>query len=139
MDRFELHPRLAADTLTVAELPLCRVLLMNDARYPWLILVPAVADISEIYALDAADQARLWREVSAVGEALMAYVGGDKLNVGALGNQVPQLHIHVIARFTDDAAWPGPVWGQGEARPYDDVTLSRRIEALRKRFAALEL
>ncbi len=118
---FALHPRLAADCHALGELPLCRVLLMDDARYPWLILVPRRPDITEIYQLDAADRAALWAETNAAGEALMRLTGADKLNIAALGNQVPQLHMHLIARRRDDDAWPGPVWGVGEPQPYDDA------------------
>lgn len=114
---FDLHPRLAADTVVVGDLPLCRVLRMNDARFVWLILVPRRADIVEAYELSADEQTTLWREASRVGKALMAHARGDKLNIAALGNQVPQLHIHVIARHQGDAAWPGPVWGVGAAQP----------------------
>lgn len=114
---FELHPQLAADTILVGDLPLCRVLRMNDARFAWLILVPRRADIVEAYELSADDQSTLWQEATQVGQALMAHQCADKLNIAALGNQVPQLHIHVIARTKDDAAWPGPVWGVGQAEP----------------------
>lgn len=119
---FVLHPRLAADTLHVGDLPLCRVLRMNDARFAWLVLVPQRADIVEAYELPAAEQAMLWREATDVGRALMAHTGGDKLNIAALGNQVPQLHIHVIARKQGDAAWPGPVWGVGTPQPIADTS-----------------
>ncbi|WP_106476178.1 HIT domain-containing protein [Phytohalomonas tamaricis] len=139
MAPFELHSRLAADTAPIASLPLCHVLLMNDARYPWVILVPAVANIREIYDLTHSDQTKLWQEITAVGETLMTHFNGDKLNIGALGNQVPQLHVHVIVRFGDDAAWPGPVWGQGQAVPYDEPLLSQRVSELRQRFEALTL
>lgn len=118
---FALHERLAADTVLVGDLPLCRVLRMNDARFAWLILVPRRADIVEAYELPDADQATLWREATLAGKALMTHVGGDKLNIAALGNQVPQLHIHVIARHKGDAAWPGPVWGVGTTEPLADA------------------
>lgn len=118
---FALDPRLAADTVVIGDLPLCRVLRMNDARFAWLILVPRRAEIVEAYGLPAAEQASLWQEATQVGQALMAHAGGDKLNIAALGNQVPQLHLHVIARKRDDAAWPGPVWGVGMAEPLPDA------------------
>ena len=117
---FELHPRLAADTVVIGDLPLCRVLRMNDARFDWLILVPRRADIVEAYELPETEQAALWAEATQTGKALMAHANGDKLNIAALGNQVPQLHIHVIARKRGDAAWPGPVWGVGKAEPLAD-------------------
>ncbi len=118
MTDFTLHPRLAADTHWLAELELCQVRLMNDARFPWLVLIPRRAGVVEVDDLDDDDQVRLWREATALGHALKHALGGDKLNLATLGNQVPQLHFHVILRRRDDAAWPAPVWGFGEARPY---------------------
>ena len=115
---FSLDERLATDTRAVAELPLCRVLLARDARFPWLILVPRRAGLREITDLDEAGAMLLMGEIRAASHALSAAVSPDKLNVAALGNQVPQLHVHLIARFTGDAAWPGPVWGVGTAEPY---------------------
>ena len=119
MSDFSLHPRLDADTLHVTDLPLCQVRLMNDARYAWLVLVPRRADIREVYDLSADDQAQLWKEATALGKALMAARQGDKLNLATLGNMVPQLHLHVIVRHQGDEAWPGPVWGHGQAVAYD--------------------
>jgi len=129
---FELHPRLAADTTLVGDLELCRVLLMNDARYPWLILVPRIEQLREAYELDAEKQAQLWREASQTGERLMQEFSGQKLNLAALGNQVPQLHLHVIARFENDAAWPGPVWGVGTAQAYSSQALDATLARLRR-------
>ncbi|MDT0619220.1 HIT family protein [Salinisphaera sp. P385] len=131
-DDFALHPRLAADTSPVVDLALSRVLLMDDARYPWLILVPMRPGLREIYDLVADDQATLWQEVTRVGEILMRATGGDKLNVAALGNQVPQLHMHVIARRTDDAVWPGPVWGVGQAETRDMRVRDALVKSLRE-------
>ncbi|MEZ5596259.1 MAG: HIT family protein [Pseudomonadales bacterium] len=128
---FTLHPQLEQDTCVVMELAVCRVLLMNDARYPWLILVPRFAGVREIYDLPADTQDVIWREVGHCGSRLMDLVKADKLNIGALGNLVPQLHIHVIARRQDDDAWPAPVWGRGEARPYTAPARQKRLEALR--------
>jgi len=116
---FTLDERLAADTLPVADLPLCRVLLMNDARYPWAILVPRHASVSEVYELSAVDQQQLWREATDLGEAMMTALGGDKLNIASLGNVVSQLHVHVVIRRRTDATWPAPVWGNGTPKPYD--------------------
>jgi diadenosine tetraphosphate (Ap4A) HIT family hydrolase len=134
MASFSLDPQLDADTLPVGQLPLSRVVLMNDARYPWLILIPAQPDLVEIIDLAEADRQQLMREVSAVSEALKAQFNPDKLNVGALGNRVRQLHVHVLARFVSDAAWPGPVWGVGQAQPYPPhmagVVLDRITAAL---------
>lgn len=118
MSRFSLHPRLQADTLPLAELPLCSLLLMNDTRYPWFILVPRHPDVQEIYQLSETDQQVLISESCQLGQAAMAIFAGDKLNVAALGNLVPQLHLHHVVRYRDDDAWPGPVWGKGSARPY---------------------
>ncbi|MCE5232565.1 MAG: HIT family protein [Mizugakiibacter sp.] len=115
---FALDPRLAADTASVAELPLSRLLLMDDARFPWLILVPRRPGLVELADLDRAAQHALLDEVQRAGAALRAAAPCDKLNVGALGNVVRQLHVHVVARRAGDAAWPGPVWGAGRAERY---------------------
>jgi len=128
---FELDPRLAADTFLVGETPLCQLLLMNDARYPWLILVPRRGDITEPFELGEADQAQLWQESMRLGEAMKAHFAADKLNIAALGNQVAQLHVHHIARFHVDAAWPGPVWGVGSAVPYGDAARDALVGELR--------
>ena len=130
-DRFELAPRLAADTFLVDETPLSQVLLMNDARYPWLILVPRRSDVTEPFELSEADQAQLWQESMRLGEAMKAHFAADKLNIAALGNQVAQLHVHHIARFHTDDAWPGPVWGIGSAVPYPDTALDALMDDLR--------
>ena len=129
---FSLDPRLAADSCAVATLPLCEVRLMQDARYPWLILVPRQAGLVEISDLAAAAQTRLWQEVNQAAAALRAVAPCDKLNLGALGNIVRQLHVHVIARRIGDAAWPGPVWGHGAALAYADAELAVRRDALRQ-------
>lgn len=125
---FALHPRLAADTFAVGDLELCRVLLMNDARYPWLILVPRRDGLREIHELGTADRALLMDESCRVAEVMQAQFAPDKLNIGVLGNIVPQLHMHHIARFTGDPAWPGPVWGHSPAVAYADQS---RLIALR--------
>ena len=130
-ERFELDPRLAADTFLVGETPLSHVLPMNDARYPWLILVPRRSDITEPFELGEADQAQLWQESMRLGEAMKAHFAADKLNIAALGNQVAQLHVHHIARFHRDDAWPGPVWGVGSAVPYSDAARDAFIGELR--------
>ena len=118
MTRFTLHPRLAADTVPVGDLPLCSVLLMGDARFPWLILVPRRAELREVTDMPAGARADFMEEIAAASRALQAETGAEKLNLGALGNVVAQLHVHVVARFAADAAWPGPVWGSGAAVPY---------------------
>lgn len=120
MSEFELDPRLAADSLPVLQLALCDVRLINDARYPWLILVPRRAGVTEIIDLAADDRRRLADEVDRCTRALRAHTGADTMNVAALGNQVPMLHVHVIARFRNDDAWPGPVWGVLPPSPYPD-------------------
>ncbi|KRE95004.1 diadenosine tetraphosphate hydrolase [Frateuria sp. Soil773] len=132
---FALDPRLAADTVPVAELPLCTLRLMDDARFPWLVLVPRRAGMVEIADLAAQDQAALWQEASRAGAALRAAGPCDKLNLGALGNIVRQLHVHVVARREGDAAWPGPVWGSGRAEPYAAAARDALLARLR---AALE-
>lgn len=131
---FELHPRLAADTLPVGTLPLCHVLLMNDAAYPWCILVPARGNIREIHALDVPDRQQLMHEIAAVSAAMETALHPDKMNVAALGNQVPQLHVHVIARFGTDPAWPNPVWGHQPARPYTDSEKKQQLATLQAAF-----
>jgi diadenosine tetraphosphate (Ap4A) HIT family hydrolase len=128
---FVLHPTLARDTVEVTRLPLCRVLLMNDRRFPWLILVPERESVREIHELVPADRAVLIEEIAQAGELLTRLVQPDKINVGALGNVVPQLHVHVVARFADDPAWPGPVWGSGPAEPYEEEELEGWREQLR--------
>ena len=130
-ERFELDQRLAADTFLVAETPLSQVLLMNDARYPWLILVPRRSDATEPFELSEADQAQLWQESMRLGEAMKAHFAADKLNIAALGNQVAQLHVHHIARFHTDDAWPGPVWGVGSAVSYSDAIRDALLDELR--------
>ena len=128
---FELHPQLAADTVVVGDFPLCRLLLMNDRQYPWTILVPRRAALREIYELHESDQLRFWHESTQLSQTLMRAFNGDKLNVAALGNMVPQLHVHHIVRFKGDPAWPAPVWGKHPAQPYESVALNERVQLLR--------
>lgn len=116
---FELHPILAADCVPLLDWPLSKVLLMNDSRFPWVILVPAREQVREIYELTELDQQQFLRESVTLGKTLMSLFRGHKLNVGALGNVVPQLHIHHIVRFESDECWPAPVWGKGAAVPYE--------------------
>jgi diadenosine tetraphosphate (Ap4A) HIT family hydrolase len=115
---FALDARLAADTLFLADLALCRVLLMNDSRFPWLILVPRRAGLTELHDLAAPERALLIEEAAQAGERLKALAGAKKINIGALGNVVAQLHVHIVARREGDVAWPGPVWGFGAPAPY---------------------
>lgn len=129
---FSLHPQLAADTLEVGRLPLCTVLLMNDSRFPWLILVPRVEGLRELHELDAARQSRLLGESRQAVQALQACVDFDKINVAALGNVVEQFHWHVVARHRDDVVWPGPVWGYGKRKAYAIEEAQALLGALQK-------
>jgi diadenosine tetraphosphate (Ap4A) HIT family hydrolase len=128
---FALDARLAADTHHVADLALSRLLLMDDARYGWLILVPRRPGLRELTDLPRADQHRLLDEIETARGALATLGAYDKLNIGALGNIVEQLHVHVIARRRNDAAWPGPVWGHGTRIAYTPQTLEDRLRRLR--------
>jgi diadenosine tetraphosphate (Ap4A) HIT family hydrolase len=128
---FALDPRLQQDTLPIGDFPLCRLLLSNDSNYPWFILVPRREDISEIFQLDVADQQQLWQETTALAEMLKDSFDADKLNVAALGNVVSQLHMHVIVRKREDAAWPAPVWGKHPATPYSPEQIATIRERLR--------
>jgi diadenosine tetraphosphate (Ap4A) HIT family hydrolase len=133
---FALDPRLAADTCPVASLPLCDVRLMNDARYPWLILVPRRAGMIEIADLSDVDQTLLWQEVNHSSATLRSTSPCEKLNIGALGIIVRQLHVHVVARNHGDAAWPDPVWGHGKAVPYEPIAREALLEHLRNALPA---
>ena len=134
MTEFALDPRLEADTLEVTRLPLSVVRLMNDRRFPWLILVPARPGAMEIVDLDHADRAQLIEEIAVASAALRELFHAKKLNVAALGNVVAQLHVHVIARFESDDAWPKPVWGT-TAEKYQFDELERRLASLRYRLS----
>ena len=135
MNTWRLHQQLADDTAPVIELALCEVRLMDDANHPWLVLVPRIADMVEIIDLDPAQRTQLAAEIDAASRVLKALFKPHKLNVAALGNLVPQLHVHVIARYSDDIAWPRPVWGNATARPYAPEELIERVSALRAAFA----
>jgi diadenosine tetraphosphate (Ap4A) HIT family hydrolase len=128
---FALHPRLEADTHFATDWPLGRVLVMNDARYPWLVLVPRRGGVTELTALVAADRAQLMDEIARAGRLVQTFPGVTKLNIGALGNLVPQLHVHVVGRHSGDPAWPGPVWGHSPGTPYDADALARVLELVR--------
>lgn len=132
---FQLHPQLKKDTIHITSLELCDVLLMNDSQYPWLILVPRQEDITEIYQLSEQQQQLLMRESSRVSQAMQQLFNADKMNVAALGNMVPQLHIHHIARFKNDTAWPGPIWGVSPAQAYSEQLLAERTELLKQALA----
>jgi len=134
---FELHERLAADTVLLGRTRLCEVRLMNEKTWPWVILVPAIAGIREIYELSETQQQRLMTESSELSRAMMEAFKGDKMNVAALGNMVPQLHVHHIVRFDGDPAWPGPVWGTQTPVPYEENELARMKQALEPVLASL--
>ena len=127
---FKLHPQLNNDCQVVGQFSLCQLLLMNDANYPWFILVPAREGISEIYQLSAEDQQQLWLESTQLSTGLMEAFQGDKMNIAALGNVVPQLHVHHVVRYTSDVAWPAPVWGKTMAKPYSDAERDALLEKL---------
>src|SRR5262249_2100171 len=129
---WSLYPQLVRDTAPVGDLVLSRLLAMNDANYPWVILVPRRAGIVEIIDLDEAERSQLMAEIAQVSAALKSLTTCDKLNVAAIGNVVPQLHVHVVARRTTDAAWPKPVWGVVPAKPYAAGELDTFIAALRR-------
>jgi diadenosine tetraphosphate (Ap4A) HIT family hydrolase len=130
---WSLHPQLKKDTIEIGDLPLSRVLVIKDANYPWLLLVPRRPDRVELIDLDDVEQAQLMTEISRVARALKAITKCDKLNIAALGNVVPQLHVHVIARRTNDAAWPRPVWGAVPPLAHDAEEVQKFIGALRRK------
>lgn len=130
---FTVHPRLAADCFDLGRLSLCQLLLMNDARFPWCILVPRIPDLRDFHDVPREHRTTLFDEIEQVSNALGRVSKADKMNVAALGNMVPQLHVHVIARTTSDAAWPAPVWGVGTAVPYPPE--SPQLAALRDALA----
>ena len=123
-EAFQLHHRLEADTISLGRTALCDIRLMNDRTWPWVLLVPRRRDIREIYQLPVADQQQLLAESSLLGKGMMDVFSGDKLNVAALGNKVPQLHLHHVVRREGDVGWPGPVWGIQPPEPYTDEELS---------------
>jgi len=130
---FALHPQLQKDTFLVGDLPLCRVLLMNNRNFPWLILVPRRENLRELFDLSPNDYETTMAEIRMVAEQFSRLHKADKMNIAALGNMVPQLHIHIIARFETDAAWPKPVWGAATA-PYEKTEAKATIAALQKAF-----
>lgn len=126
-----IHERLQQDCLVVGRFPLCHLLLVRDANYPWFILVPDREGITEIYQLDTADQLQLTRESALLAAVLAEQYQADKLNIAAIGNLVPQLHVHHVVRYRTDAAWPAPVWGAVPAMPYTEAALAGVISKLR--------
>jgi diadenosine tetraphosphate (Ap4A) HIT family hydrolase len=133
---FTLAPQLAADTIPVGDLALSSVLLMDDARFPWFILVPRRAGASEMTDLSDADAATLMTEIRIATRVMLDLAKPDKVNVGALGNMVAQLHVHVVGRFRSDPAWPGPVWGHGSRMPYPAHASTALVERAAALFAA---
>ncbi len=131
MTQYQLHPHLACDTIGVTDLDLCQLLLMNDQTYPWLIMVPKRAGMRELHDLLPGDQQTLMTEVTKVSRAMQRLFKADKMNVAALGNMVPQLHVHVIARYESDPAWPGPIWGVVESRPHSPATLAKATQVIK--------
>ena len=136
LDPFQLDSRLAADTIPVGDLALSSVLLLNDARFPWFVLVPRIGGASEVTDLTEEQSVQLMQEIRIAAGVMMELSRPDKVNVGALGNIVAQLHVHVVGRFRSDPAWPGPVWGHGSRTPYPDHAASALIERAATLFAA---
>lgn len=132
---FILDTRLAADTLKIGEFRLSDALLMNNSNLPWVILVPRRAGIREVYELSDKDQKSLFKESIIISQALMSEYRGDKLNTGAIGNLVPQLHLHHVIRYDYDAAWPQPVWGNLPSKPYTKITAKQTLKKLRILFS----
>ena len=128
---FQLHPQLAADTVEIARWPLSLVLLMDEARFPWTILVPRRPALRELHDLLAGERGTLMEEIARAGRLMQSTFKADKINTAALGNQVPQLHIHIIARHTGDAAWPNPIWSVGERRRMSTTERTERMAALK--------
>ncbi|MFT7389663.1 MAG: diadenosine tetraphosphate (Ap4A) HIT family hydrolase [Candidatus Endobugula sp.] len=136
---FTLHARLAGDSTHIGDLPLCVLLMINDMNYPWFVLVPKREEIREIYQLNVQDRAQLLAESCALSEVMEEVFQPTKMNVAALGNMVPQLHLHHVARFEEDAAWPAPVWGAVPSKTYDDETRDKVIHALKQGFEHADL
>ena len=131
MSDWVLDEKLADDSVFVVDWPLSQLRLINDSRFPWLVLVPRVSNIEEIFQLSDEDQQQLLQESSQLATVLSASFRADKLNVAALGNVVRQLHVHHIVRYVDDCCYPSPVWGIGEAVPYQELELRQRLDELR--------
>ncbi|MCE2407593.1 MAG: HIT domain-containing protein [Pseudomonadales bacterium] len=128
MSDFDVHSQLKKDCAVVGDASLCRVLLMNDSRFPWLILVPRIEGLRDLHEVPIDHRLQLFDEIESASTSVRALIDADKVNVAALGNQVPQLHVHVIGRLTTDPAWPGPVWGVGEPDPYESDAQATRMK-----------
>jgi len=134
---FKLHPCLEQDCIAIGRFELCRLLMMNDSLYPWFILVPERADLQEIYQLSKADRELLTEESSYLAENLAELYKADKMNIAAIGNRVPQLHIHHIVRYEVDKAWPAPVWGKFAAVPYTDRQIADNLTRIKLQLGML--
>ncbi len=137
MSAFELHPDLRRDGIEICDLPLCKVLMINDAAYPWFVLVPRVPGIKDAYELSEAEHAQMTAESRTLCKALMDAFAGEKMNVAALGNMTPQLHVHHIVRFKKDPAWPGPIWGVLPLTPMSKAEISRRKDLIVSRMSGV--
>ena len=132
MKEFKLHPRLIKDTFHIVDLKLSRLLLMNDSNYPWFILVPTRKNITELYELEKKDRLELNSEIDTISKKLSIHFNAKKMNIAALGNTVTQLHIHIIVRKENDAAWPNPVWNKTDTIPYKESFLFKLVKDMRK-------
>ena len=132
MKEFKLHPRLIKDTFHIIDLKLSRLLLMNDSNYPWFILVPKRKNITELYELEKKDRLELNSEIDTISKKLSIHFNAKKMNIAALGNIVPQLHIHIIVRKENDAAWPNPVWNNTDTIPYKESLSFKLVKDIRK-------
>jgi diadenosine tetraphosphate (Ap4A) HIT family hydrolase len=127
---FNLHPQLERDCITIGRLTLCRLLLMNDKQFPWFILVPEIEGITEIFQLDKQLQGLLIEESSFLAKQLNTLYKADKINIAAIGNLVPQLHVHHVVRYRSDKAWPAPIWGKFAAIPYSEQELADTVSIM---------
>lgn len=135
---FSIHLKLKTDTFNLGSFQLCEVLLMNDSRFPWIILVPKIPDLRDFHEIPSRHRDVLFQEIERASEAIQKHRQVDKMNVAALGNQVPQLHIHVIGRHKTDEAWPNPVWGHGTPIPYASTSKSNVIQSFQRELAIAE-
>ncbi len=134
---FELHPRLKQDCIAIGRFELCQLLMMNDSQYPWFILVPEKIGIKEVYQLGKAERNMLIEESSVLAENLALLYNADKMNIAAIGNLVPQLHIHHVVRYQTDIAWPAPIWGKFAAVPYSGQQITDNITRIKKQLKNL--
>ncbi|MEI6269915.1 MAG: HIT domain-containing protein [Methylococcaceae bacterium] len=134
---FQLHPRLIQDCITIGRFDLCQLLMMNDSQYPWFILVPEKADITEIYQLSKGDQHKLIQESSYLAVNLATLYSADKMNIAAIGNLVPQLHLHHVVRYQVDKAWPAPIWGKFAAVPYTAQQITDNVSRVKEQLKIL--